>query len=366
MRILVLSKRRYMGKDLLDDQYGRYFEIPEELVKRGHEVKGIALSYNAKHTASVTTGLVDWHSIDALPFPPLSLVRYLALIRRTVRDFRPDVIWAGSDALHGIIGAAASCIYQIPLVIDLYDNYEAYGLTRLPGIRPLFIHSCRRANALTVVGNRLKSYVAGNYNKGISSIYVLENAIRKDLFRKTDKLTARKTLGLPESAKLIGTAGALTTDRGIEVLFDAFLDIAMNHEDVHLIVAGQRDGVIGQYKHARIIDLGMLPLESVPLVFNALDVAVICNKRSSFGEYCFPQKFYEIAACGTPVVSADVGEMHDILTDSKELLFRAESKIELEKALLRQLDKPTPFLGGETPTWSTRALALEGIFNSLK
>lgn len=40
MRILVLSKRRYTGKDLLDDRYGRLYEIPAGLVARGHAVVG--------------------------------------------------------------------------------------------------------------------------------------------------------------------------------------------------------------------------------------------------------------------------------------------------------------------------------------
>ena len=44
MRILVLSKRQYTGKDLLDDHYGRIFEIPEELSKKGHAVRGVTLS----------------------------------------------------------------------------------------------------------------------------------------------------------------------------------------------------------------------------------------------------------------------------------------------------------------------------------
>ena len=45
MKILVLTKRQYMGKDLLDDRFGRFRELPLELAKLGHEVTGICLSY---------------------------------------------------------------------------------------------------------------------------------------------------------------------------------------------------------------------------------------------------------------------------------------------------------------------------------
>ena len=30
-----------MGKDLLDDRFGRFWEVPLELARRGHEVQGI-------------------------------------------------------------------------------------------------------------------------------------------------------------------------------------------------------------------------------------------------------------------------------------------------------------------------------------
>jgi teichuronic acid biosynthesis glycosyltransferase TuaC len=40
MKILVLTKRQYMGKDLLDDRFGRFRELPLELARLGHEVIG--------------------------------------------------------------------------------------------------------------------------------------------------------------------------------------------------------------------------------------------------------------------------------------------------------------------------------------
>ena len=39
MKILVLSKRQYMGKDLLEDRFGRFWELPLELAQLGHDVQ---------------------------------------------------------------------------------------------------------------------------------------------------------------------------------------------------------------------------------------------------------------------------------------------------------------------------------------
>ena len=49
MKILVLTKRRYMGKDLLDDRFGRFRELPLELARLGHQVRGLCLSYRPRN-----------------------------------------------------------------------------------------------------------------------------------------------------------------------------------------------------------------------------------------------------------------------------------------------------------------------------
>ena len=48
MRILVLTKRQYMGKDLIDDRFGRFRELPLESARLGHELRGLCLNYRQK------------------------------------------------------------------------------------------------------------------------------------------------------------------------------------------------------------------------------------------------------------------------------------------------------------------------------
>ena len=44
-KILVITKRQYTGKDLLDDRFGRLREIPLALAEKGYKVQGLCLSY---------------------------------------------------------------------------------------------------------------------------------------------------------------------------------------------------------------------------------------------------------------------------------------------------------------------------------
>lgn len=252
MRILVLSKRQYTGKDLLDDRYGRLYEIPAALVGWGHEVVGVALSYRRRAVGwyrwDDPLGLA-WFAVNAVP---AGLWQYPRRLAEIVATFQPEVIWACSDAFHAIVGAALARVARIPLVIDLYDNFESFSLTRFPGVSPLFRSACRRAAGLTVVSQALCNYVVPNY--GINApVTVVGNGVRCDLFHLRDRETARASLRLPISVRLIGTAGAISADRGIEVLFDAFMELAAGDPSLHLVFAGPRDATPCRYHHPRIL-----------------------------------------------------------------------------------------------------------------
>ena len=72
MKILVLSKRQYMAKDLLDDHFGRFWELPLELARLGHEVRGLTLSYRRRHQGVFLDltfaqhAVVIWNSVNLL------------------------------------------------------------------------------------------------------------------------------------------------------------------------------------------------------------------------------------------------------------------------------------------------------------
>src|SRR5574342_45170 len=97
-----------MGKDLLDDRFGRFRELPWELAKLGHEVRGLCLSYRRKPEGIFNDGgdsrpsAVTWQSINLLNGFLPGLEKYIRNSRRVARDFEPDIIWACSDAYHAI------------------------------------------------------------------------------------------------------------------------------------------------------------------------------------------------------------------------------------------------------------------------
>lgn len=337
MNILVLCKRQYTARDLLSDQYGRLYEIPEGMARLGHRVHGLASSYRPRKRLPphVSKAGVTWRSANAVPWGPFHASRSLA---DAIADCQPDVIWASSDALHAIWAVEIGRALQIPVVIDLYDNYEHFGLARLPGISRRYRVACQAAAGLTIVSHSLARHVQQNY-PAAGHCGVVGNGVNSAMFHPRDRNNCRRALGLPENAAIIGCAGAIQADRGIEDLFDAFEILARADPTLHLAFAGPRDGTPSRYQHPRIIDLGILDWRQVPLLINALDVAVVCNRDSSFGRYCFPLKLAESLACGVPVVAAAVGDVNDLLSDPSQR-YQPGNANELALKLRQQLSEP--------------------------
>src|SRR5258708_1903642 len=171
MKILVLTKRQYMGKDLLDDRFGRFWELPLELARLGHEVQGLALSYrrrsggiSADGDGSSGSG-VTWNSVNLLSGCLPQLEKYTRRALQISRDFRPDIIWACSDAYHAIFGNWLAKRVKSKCVIDLYDNFESFNATRVPGVLPRFKQAVKSAASVTCVSQPLADYITLNYGR---------------------------------------------------------------------------------------------------------------------------------------------------------------------------------------------------------
>ena len=358
LQILVLTKRQYMSKDLLDDRFGRFREIPLALGQMGHEVKGLCLSYSKRNEGWVQDGPVLWKSINATRLKLPGLLRFIVEAQKLAK--KSDVIWACSDSFYGIIGYFLSLKYHIPLVFDLYDNFEYFLMARMPIIKQLYRWVIRKSAAITCVSRPLARLVRSYRKNG--RVYVIENAVRKDLFKPMIKKTCRDVLKLPQNARLVGTAGALDRNRGIQFLFEAFDMLKTKHLGLHLVLAGPRN--IRIPFDNRVHDLGILPLEKVPILLNALDVVIICNRENEFGRYCFPQKAREIMACDIPLIAARVGSMAELLKNHSEWLFDPDDASDLARVLENRLgDRRTGY--EKVLSWSEVATELEKIFINL-
>jgi len=364
MKLLFLSKRYYMNRDLAADRYGRFYEIPDYLSAIGHHVRLVCHDY--RNTTELELAINPRFSILSRPLGRESLTGFLRHYRRLCRlveCYGPDVILAASDCYQIILGAALSRRYAIPFVADLYDNFSYYRASRVPGVVPLFYRALKQADFITVVSNALKSLLAG---KGIpaDNLYLIENAVAEKFLVDYDKQRSRHHLGFKDNRVYIGTAGELSREKGTEVLVKAFVEMAATSDTLSLVLAGERQKNLVIPEQDNILLLGPLDHDEIPVLFSALDLGVICIRENEFGRYCFPQKFYEMLACGLPLVAPAVGEMRSLLKDTPALLFRPDDSGDLKRAIREQIDNRN-VLSPDIPTWRGQAEKVDGLLRNI-
>lgn len=361
MKVLVLCKRRYTGKDLLNDQYGRLYELPVGMAKLGAKVSVVATSYASAGRLSESAFGVEWRGLPG-PVSPFAVWRAW---QQEAARFRPDVILAASDAIHLHGGVRLARSIGVPVVVDLYDDFEAFGLTWLPTVRTLLRKACREADAITVVSKTLAATLMARVSLHRTPVRV-PNGVADEPEWSFPVRRAREILGLPLDVPIVGTVGAVHSSRGVDDLFRAFELVRRLRPEAVLAIAGPRDRVSQRSISAQAIDLGILPHRDARLLIRALDVGVVCNRDSLFGRACHPQKLVEMIRARTPVVATAVGEVSQVLKGWPELAYEPGDSAGLADRIVAQLDEPVRLPLSLASSWLELAAQMLGVLESVK
>jgi glycosyltransferase involved in cell wall biosynthesis len=180
----------------------------------------------------------------------------------------------------------------------------------------------RGAHRLIAISHALRQQYADG---GVDArrIDVVYNGIDVAEWRPVDRQTARQLLRLPDHAVVVGFAGRIHHQKGIDVLIDALTRLPQGWRAA---IAGSNhdDGAGRDYERelrARAAERGVanrvhwLGHVANPSVFySALDVAVLpAVLPEGFG-----RAIVEAMACGTPVVASRTGGIPEILTGEFE------------------------------------------------
>lgn len=367
MRIAYLCKRRYMGKDVINDRYARLYEIPSQLARLGHDVTAFCLAYQSAENERVThdaaPGRLVWEARSLQGFKPGRLLAYPPQLMRRIAHFKPDLVIGASDIPHVALAAHAAHRLGVPCHIDLYDNFEGFGQARLPGMKWLLRRAVRKAALVTTTSEALRELVVDGYGAE-GDVISLPSTVDLEVFTPRDKRAARLQLGLPPEALLIGTAGGLLQERGIGTLYAAWDLIARKLPNARLVLAGPFPPEFPPPLGERIHYLGQLKHTDISALFNALDVGVIYLRDTDFGRYCFPQKAYEMFSCELPVAAADIGAMRELMSANQRTLYPCDDANALAGAIEYQAKHQwKPELAIED--WRTIFFGLEKRLSSL-
>jgi glycosyltransferase involved in cell wall biosynthesis len=185
---------------------------------------------------------------------------------------------------------------------------------------------------------------------------------------------ARRSLGVPEEARVVGTIGRLNEQKGHRYLLEAAPGLLAGRPRVHLMLVGDGDQM--EPLRAQAAALGLASRVTfaghradVPALLGALDVFCISSTYEGT-----PLALFEAMAAGKAVVSTAVDGCREVLEDGRTgLLVPPRDPAALAAALGRVLDDDTlrRSLGENARAASTRydiracVAAMEALYDEV-
>lgn len=175
-------------------------------------------------------------------------------------------------------------------------------------------------------------------------INVIGCGVHPHLFSGHNKQDARKKIGVPENAFVVGYVGRFAINKGIETLLMAFSRMA--DTNCILVLAGAAndyfDKLIQEIEteywdiRSKIIILSDFVEEDKPGIYATMDVFVSASYSESFGIV-----FLEAWAAGLPVVGTSIGAIRSVIDDGLDgRLFRPYEHSELMDILVYYRQHP--------------------------
>lgn len=191
------------------------------------------------------------------------------------------------------------------------------------------------AKKITRVNNQDVSLLK-KYNKQVRNI---PNPVDTSLFQPLDVTTCRKKLGIPTAKKVFLHVGYYTISQKNQInLIRAFREVLLTNPDslLYLIGGGQDAAKIKQEIHRlklqeKIILVGGIAHEKLPLWMNAADVFVLPSYSESFGIVLI-----EALACTTPCVATVNGGSEEIISSDLGILIQDPCAVEEISSAMKQ------------------------------
>jgi glycosyltransferase involved in cell wall biosynthesis len=173
-------------------------------------------------------------------------------------------------------------------------------------------------------------------------IRVIFNGIETAQFTRIhDSLGARRRLGIPDDAPVIGTVGRLTEIKRQDVLIRGFALLKQKYPAAHLVLVG--DGPLRDELEKLAADCGVA--ESVHFAGYQSPTAPFIQGMSIFAltsrSEGMPQAAIEAAVSALPIVASRVGGLPELIQERKTgLLFPVGDERALAEAFMQLLADP--------------------------
>ena len=356
MKIICLTKRRPLGRDLWERPYGRFYYLTKGLAEKGHQVHLVLANYKKEDEFSITRDGFRWHSVNVNPNP----FNYHRYVKNLAVEENADLMIGFSDIYFGILAEKISSQIGCLSLIDAYDNYESY-LSWCKPLHWIWRRALNKASGITAAGPELLAKLCGDRTKKTGSEMVIPMCADPVFFPR-DKTKSRESFGIPKDKFVIGYSGSISNKRDINILIDVLQRIYKSHPNVINIFSGHNKN--NKKFPPNTHWLGYIDDEMMPELFSSFDVSLSMNKNSAFGNYSYPIKIYESLACGASVLASRTMSTEYVLEECAQALFDAEDVDALHKKLLKFLKEPFHYSLSKD-SWTQRSDELHVLISYL-
>jgi PEP-CTERM/exosortase A-associated glycosyltransferase len=330
-------------------------------------------------------------TVQSSRLPVLTELRLMTLLRERVRQVvlfeKPNILHAHSPILNLFPALRVGRELGVPVVYEIrafwedaavdHGTYNANSL-RYRAVRLLETRACRQSNQVAVLCEGLKLDLI---KRGVSQnkISIVPNGVNVDDFRPCSSDSVyREAWGL-DGKRVIGFIGSFYRYEGLDLLIEAFAQIACFYPNaVLLLIGGGETGNELKVQtekvglNGRVIMPGRIRHERVPGCYALMDVLVYPRYSMRLTDLVTPLKPLEAMAMGKAVVASDVGGHRELVRDGETgLLFKAGDVYALrdtlrlaldDVSLRKKLEEEGRAFVCKARTWDNTVLAYQDIY----
>lgn len=270
------------------------------------------------------TLLQSFTQVVWFPFDRSHKFHTLWTLWRELRRRPRLVVMEGSGLAGALPMILASLCLGVPYVVSSGDAVAPYLTARLPWLRPFFAlyERCLYRNCAGFIG--WTPYLTGR-----ALTYGAPRAMTAPGFasfsippepRSSIRRITRSRLGIPNSALVLGIAGALIWNPRYRYCYGWELvqaALVSRRDDVYLLIVGEGSGLphlraAAAALGARAIFPGRVPMEQVPEYLAAMDIGSLPQSLNPVGTFRFTTKISEYWAAGLPIVTGHLPLAYDL------------------------------------------------------
>lgn len=235
----------------------------------------------------------------------LAYIKYVAVLKRIIKNFKPNVLHAHYATSYGLVGALTGFK---PFVISAWGTDVMKFPQKNFVAKSILKYNFKHADVLCATSETIKTYIEQISKK---EIQVVPFGVDTNQFKKQN---VSSPIFEPQHF-VIGSIKPLEALYHVDLLIQSFAEVHAQFPQARLLIIGEGSEYENLEKQVAALHLtevvhftGRISFDKVSYYFNQLQVLVNISQYESFGV-----SVIEAMACEVPVIVSDTGGLQEIV-----------------------------------------------------